>query len=139
VTETPVIVDTGPLVAFLVRDDAHHRWSADRFRELPAPFLTCEAVLTEAFHLVRRLPGGTARLFELLETGSIRVAFDLMDERRPLSRLMDKYADVPMSLADACVVRMAERVERASVLTLDRHFTLYRKHGRQPIPAIMPS
>jgi uncharacterized protein len=133
-----IIVDTGPLVGFLVGDDHHHAWAAERFRELPAPFLTCEPVLTETFHLVRRLGDGPARFFELLESGVLAVDLDLLGERARLRKLILKYADLPMSLADACLVRMAEIHPEALVLTVDGHFRIYRKNGRQPVPAVLP-
>ena len=74
----------------------------------------------------------------LLNRGLLRVEFDLMAERQSLDRLVQKYADLPMSLADACLVRMTELNDKAVVCTLDRHFQIYRKHGRQTIPTIMP-
>jgi predicted nucleic acid-binding protein len=133
-----IIADTGPLVAFLVREDLHHSWAKEQFKNLPAPFLTCEPVLTEAFYLVHRLNEGKQRFFELLDSGLLSVEFELMTEQKALSRLVRKFGDVPMSLADACVVRMAEMSPKASVFTLDGHFRIYRKHGRQPIPTILP-
>jgi len=134
-----IIVDTGPLVAFLVGTDRHHSWAAERFRELRAPFLTCEAVLAETFYLVARLRDGPGRFFELLDSGLlVGASFDVFSERNTLRKLVRKYADLPMSLADACVVRMAELHDRASVFTVDGQFRIYRKHGRRQIPAILP-
>jgi len=138
VPEFRIIIDTGPLVAFLVSEDSHHSWAVEQFKILTFPFLTCEPVLTEAFYLVHRLKQGKSRFFELLNSGLLTVGFDLMEERTALSRLVRKYHDVPMSLADACVVRMAEISPKASVFTLDGHFRIYRKEGRQVIPTIMP-
>lgn len=103
------------------------------------PLLTCEPVLTETFHLVSRLRNGSRRFFQLLGTGALSVEFDVMAEQEALARLARKYADLPMSLADACLVRMAEANADSSVFTLDRHFRIYRKHGRQLIPTVMPS
>lgn len=134
-----VIVDTGPLVALLVASDDHHRWTIERLRELRPPFLTCEAVLAEAAHLVRRVHDGIARFADLLESDLLRVDFDVMAERVPVARLLRRYADRPMSLADACLVRLAELHETASVFTVDGDFDVYRKHGRRVIPLIAPS
>jgi predicted nucleic acid-binding protein len=55
-----------------------------------------------------------------------------------IDRLRRKYADVPMSVADACLVRLAEQLGQCAVLTLDRDFSVYRRHGRQVIPLITP-
>lgn len=133
-----VIVDTGPLVAFLLETDSHHAWSVECFHELPAPFLTCEPVLTETFYLVSRLHNGRRRFFELLGTGLLNVEFDVLAEREALRKLIYKYADVPMSLADACLVRMAEQNNDAIVFTTDQDFRTYRKNRRQLIPLAIP-
>lgn len=133
-----VLVDTGPLVAFLREAEADHEWAAEKFAELPVPFLTCEPVLAETFFLVSRQPDGPRRFFELLGSGLLEVEFSVIAERDALWKLMHKYRDLPMSLADACLVRLAELNPGASVFTLDNHFRVYRKNGRQPIPAIMP-
>ena len=133
-----VIVDTGPLVAFLVETDSHHAWAVDRFHELPAPFLTCEPVLTETFYLVSRLHNGPRRFFELLDSGLLNVEFNVLAEREALRKLIYKYADLPMSLADACLVRMTEQLDNAVVSRRTATFRTYRKNGRQMIPLIMP-
>lgn len=133
-----VIIDTGPLVAFLVEDDIHHAWSVSALKSLLAPFLTCEPVLTETYHLVHRLPCGSRRFFDLLDSGLLLVDVSLLAERRALSKLALKYSDLPMSLADACIVRLAELNPGSAVFTVDGHFRIYRKNGRQVIPTIMP-
>jgi len=135
---TEVIVDTGPLVALLVGTDAHHRWLVDRLREIRPPLLTCEAVLAETAHLVRRVRHGIERFADLLESDLLCVEFDLTAERARVARLLRKYADRPMSLADACLVRLAELHDGASLLTVDGDFAVYRKHGRRVIPLIAP-
>jgi predicted nucleic acid-binding protein len=133
-----IIVDTGPLVALLVRTEDHHEWTVERLRELKPPFVTCEAVLAETAHLVRRVRHGLDRFVELLMSDLLRTDFDLMAERAAVGRLLRKYADRPMSLADACLVRLAELHDGASVLTVDGDFAVYRKHGRRAIPLIAP-
>ena len=133
-----IIVDTGPLVALLVRTDDHHRWALDRLRELRPPFLTCEPVLAELAHLVRRLRHGVDRFVDLLLSDLLRVDFGVMVERATVGRLLRKYAGRPMSLADACLVRLAELHDGASVLTIDADFSVYRKNGRRAIPLIAP-
>jgi len=138
VSERSVIADAGPLVAFLVEREPRHAWAVEQFKLLPAPFLTCEPVLTEAFHLLKRVPNGPRRLFQMFERGLFSIEFNLADEAELLGRLMRKYEDLPMSLADACLVRMAEINPTAIVFTLDRHFRVYRKHGRQAIEVVTP-
>ena len=135
----PAIVDTGPLVAFLDRADRHHRWVADRLEELDPPLLVCEPVLAEAMYLLARFSRAQDALFELLENGALRIAFRIEEHVSILRKLHHKYRDRPMSLADACIVRMAEIHERHAVLTLDSDFTIYRKHSRVPLELIHPA
>jgi len=134
----PAIVDTGPLVAFFDRAELHHRWVAQRIEELEAPLLVCEPVLTEAMHLLARYARAQAALFELLQNGALSIAFRLEEHLDPLRKLLHKYRDTPMSLADACLVRMAEIYERHAILTLDSDFLVYRRHGRLPLTLIRP-
>lgn len=132
------IVDTGPLVAFLDGSERHHLWVADRIRDLDAPLLVCEPVLAEAMHLLARFPRAQDPLLGLLENGALTVAFRTEDHVADLRKLHRKYRDRPISLADACIVRMAEIFERHSVLTLDSDFLIYRKHRRTPLALIHP-
>lgn len=133
-----ILIDTGPLVAFLNRGDAHHVWARSQMERLSAPLLTCEAVLAEAAHLLRRDTRGPAALVELIARGVIAVPFRLEDEIGPVRELLARYADVPVSLADACLVRMSELIPEARVVTLDAHFRVYRRLGRRVIPVVMP-
>jgi len=132
-----VLLDTGPLVAFFNRRDRHHEWTVDQWSRLTAPLLTCEAVLSEASFLLSRHTAHSPVL-ELVERGLLQAPFRLEDEVSAVRRLVGRYTDVPMSLADACLVRMSEQHADCAVLTLDRHFTVYRRHGRQLIRTIMP-
>jgi predicted nucleic acid-binding protein len=133
------IVDTGPLVAFFDRAERHHRWAIERIEEMQAPLLVCEPVLAETMYLL----GGQAKaqdaLFGLMENGALDVAFQIEEHVGALRKLMHKYRDTPMSLADACLVRMAEIHEHHAVMTLDSDFSIYRKHGRTPLDLIRPN
>jgi uncharacterized protein len=136
---TRAIIDTGPLVAAFDRAERYHLWTVDRVKELEAPLLMCEPVLTEAIYLLARSQRARDALFDLLRNTAIVLAFRVDEHIGALRRLMRKYQDTPMSLADACIVRMAEIHEEHSVLTLDSDFTVYRKHDRVPIPLIHPA
>jgi predicted nucleic acid-binding protein len=133
-----VIADTGPLVALLNRGDQFHAWVKAKVSELQPPFLTCEVVIAEASFLLRPHRPGVNELLRLVSEGHLIVPFRLEGEARSISELMNRYASVPMSLADACLVRMAELHDSHSILTLDADFRIYRMHRRQHIPAIMP-
>ena len=135
----PAIVDTGPLIAFFDRSERHHHWVAERVEELEAPLLVCEPVLTETMYLLARYSGAQEVLFDLLQNGALKIAFRIEEHVDELRRLLHKYRDVPMSLADACVVRMAEIHEHHAVFTLDSDFSVYRKHREIPLPLIHPA
>jgi uncharacterized protein len=132
------IVDTGPLVAFLDRSERHHRWVAGRIEELDGPLLLCEPVVTEAMYLLMRYPNAQDALLGLVQNGALLIAFRVDEHVPALRKLQRKYRDTPMSLADACIVRMAELYDRHSVLTLDSDFSVYRKNGKVPLPLIHP-
>ncbi len=135
----PAIVDTGPLVAFLDRAEQHHHWVVAQVEELPPPLLVCEPVVAEAMYLLARFSRGQDALLGLLETGALRIAFRIDEHVPALRKLHQKYRDTPMSLSDACIVRMTEIYERHAVLTLDSDFTIYRKNGREPLELIYPA
>ena len=126
-----MVIDTGPLVALLNSRDAHHAWARDVLDRIDPPLVTCEAVLSEACFLVRNLEGGPAAVLEFVARGIVEIPFRIEPEIAAVRRLMARYASVPMSLADACLVRMTELDERATILTLDRDFAIYRFGGNK--------
>ena len=131
-----LLADAGFLIALLSRRDRHHPWAAAQPPSLPPPWKTCDAVLSEAFHLLGAR--GRPSLTALLRRGAVVPAFDLADELDRVLNLMQKYADVPMSLADACLVRMSETLPDPVILTTDTDFRIYRRHGRQVVPCMTP-
>jgi predicted nucleic acid-binding protein len=132
-----VLADTGFLVALLSRRDFHHAWAATQTARFAPPWRTCEAVLSETFHLLgsRGSPGLSA----LLRRRALLTAFDLDNDVESVLKLLQKYGDVPMSLADACLVRMTETLPDPVILTTDSDFRIYRRHSRQVVPCVMPS
>lgn len=126
-----VIVDTGPLVAFINRREQLHKWVIAELATINQPLLTCEAVITEACFLLRNVYGGEEALISLLETGKIQLPFHLDEETAAVRELLVRYRSVPISLADACLVRMAELSAESAVFTLDSDFRIYRKNKNQ--------
>ena len=131
-----VIIDSSALVGLLDPRDQHHRRARAVVADLPLPWLTCEAVVVETLFLLARTEGD--RLCRLLRDGRLRVTFGLRDEVKSILDLREKYADVPMSLADACLVRMSETLPTPIVVTTDTDFKIYRRHSRQIVPCLMP-
>ena len=131
-----VLVDAGFLIAFLSDRDNHHNWALAQSGHVLLPWKTCEPALSEAFHILAQ--EGRSALASLMRRSAVISAFALNDQREAVLKLMQKYADVPMSLADACLVRMTEVLPDPIVLTTDSHFRIYRRHSRQVVPCAMP-
>ena len=134
----PILLDTGPLVALLSQQDDYHTWSKTQFKQFQAPLLTCEAVISEAAFLLRHVSGGLSTLLTMLDQGLLTIPFLLAQEAQVIQFQLEKYANVPMSLADACLVRMSEQYPQARVFTLDSDFYIYRKHRHEKILCIIP-
>jgi uncharacterized protein len=129
------IADTGFLVAFASRDDAHHDWANNLASQFDGPLLTCEAVLAEAaFHL-----RNVEVVLDMLRDGLVTVAFVCAENLPQLEQLAKRYADRRPDLADLCLIRMSELYPHHSVITVDRDdFRVYRRNKREVIPIICP-
>lgn len=133
-----ILLDTGPLVAFLYERERDHDWAMEQFASLDQPMISCEPVLTEACFLVARNGQSPVVVLDLVERGVVRVGIELQEELAPVRALMQRYANVPMSLADACLVRLAE-LTHLPICTLDGDFRIYRAHGRRALDLLMPA
>ncbi len=133
-----VIIDAGPLAAMLHRHDQYHVWVRRVLDQIKPPLLTCEACLSEAWFILRGLPVARAGLVDLLRREIIQAPFRLPSETKPVAFLLERYASVPMSFADACLVRLSELYPHSEVLTTDSDFNIYRRNGKEIIPVIMP-
>jgi predicted nucleic acid-binding protein len=131
-----VLADSGFLVALLVDRDSNHEWAAAMAARHPRPWMTCEAAISEAAYLLG--PAGTDALAALLERRLLICGFDFAAHVDDVTRLMKKYNSVPMSVADACLVRMTEIVSDPVILTTDSDFHVYRRNGRQVVPCVTP-
>ena len=134
-----IIIDAGPLAALLHQDDQYHKWVRQQVASLRPPFFTCESVLSETWFLLRGLYSARQGLLKLLRDQMVQVAFDASSEMSGVTALLDRYTNVPMSVADACLVRMSELSDSSTIFTTDSDFYIYRKHGNQRIPLIIPA
>ena len=132
-----VFVDAGFLAAFLVARDSNHAWAVAQPRRFPPPWHTCDAVLSETLHLIGQ--HAFTPLSSLIRGGAVVSSFRFADSTNEVLALMERYADVPMSFADACLVRMTETAPDPSLLTTDTDFRIYRRHGRKTIPCVLPA
>jgi uncharacterized protein len=133
-----VILDTGPLVAYLIEEDDHHQWAVETFRSLPPLFWTCEAVLTEAIYLLGGEPTALGMIRTWLDNRWIQLPFRFVEHHQRVLGLIAQYHSVPMDFADACVVRLSELLTGCPVLTVDSDFRVFRKNRRETIRTIMP-
>ena len=131
------ICDTGPLVAYLNRHDPYHAWAVALMRQVRAPMLTTEPVLTEVANFLRADQVDVDPLFQLLERDALRLDLQIASHWPRLRALMARYEQ--MDVADASIVAISERHPRSQVLTVDRtDFSIYRRNDRQVIKFIAP-
>ena len=135
---TRVAMDTGPLVAYFCEREVHHAWAVNQFKDFVLPILTCEPVLTEACFLLQRAKVPPSRLLEKISPSVLQIGICLTDEAGAVAELMLRYRNLPMSLADACLVRLAE-ISRLPICTLDDDFAIYRGRRRTYLKLISPS
>jgi predicted nucleic acid-binding protein len=133
-----VILDTGPLVAFLNRRDKFHNWALGHWGQIQPSMLTCEAVVSEACFLLGGTGSGVDSVMQLIQRKIISISFHLDKHIEPVKRLLLKYRSIPISFADACLIKMSELNPDSRIFTLDSDFNLYRKNRRRIIPTIMP-
>jgi predicted nucleic acid-binding protein len=123
---TPVLLDTGPIVALLDRSERRHRECAEVISRLDAPLVTCEGVIAEACFLLRSVRGASAAVLENVERGNFLVPYRVTGRTAKLVRLIKKYSDQPMDFADACLLDLADELGSGRILTLDSDFRIYR-------------
>ena len=132
------LVDAGPIIALLDRKDEYHDWAAEQFSRFDS-FATCEAALAEACARLAYAGFDQTAVIRLVDEGVLKLAFDTSRNLGRIIALMEKYRDLPMDFADACLVTMSEENKDSLVVTLDqRDFSVYRRYGRQAIPVLTP-
>jgi len=135
---SPIIADAGVIVGLIYEKDQWHKWAFEQSKQLAPPFFTCEIVITEACYLLQNVKDGEQIILSMIADGFLQVDFRLSDEAASIKSLMKKYENVPMSLADACLVRMSETIKDSTVFTTDSDFHIYRKNGKRKIDLIIP-
>jgi len=133
-----IIVDTGVLLALLSARDQHHKWAVEKASGLALPWATCEAVLSETYHRISPSPNARAGLLAMVRRGALCFPFALPPALGDLAGFLEKYADLPTSLADANLVLMADRIPKALIWTTDSDFTVYRLGGSRSLRVLLP-
>ena len=134
----PVLLDTGVIVALLDRSEKLHKACAQTVREVEAPLVTCEAVITESCYLLRNLSGASEAVIENITAGIFQVPFQLSRDTAGVKQVLRKYKERKIDLADACLIRLADQFGTADILTLDQDFTIYRWGKNKPF-RMLPS
>ena len=134
----PVLLDSGVVVALLDSAERHHGRCVATLNGLDRPLLTCEAVIAESCYLLRRVPGASERILENIERGNFQIPLRLANTAPQIRALMRKYRNIPASLADACLITMAEEFETGDILTLDSDFLAYRWRKDRPFQLLIP-
>ena len=128
----PILLDTGVIVALLDRRERYHAGCVALVERLERPLLTCETVIAESCYLLRALPGAAETVVENVERGVFQIPFQLSQAAATVRLLLRKYRDLPASVADACLIYLADQFNTGDILTLDRHFNTYRWHRTRP-------
>ncbi len=124
------LADASFIIALRSKDVAEKAWARGILEKVAPPFLTCEALLSEAAHFV-----DNAWLLRMLADDHFRVAFNLTEQLDGVNRFIVKYADQGVDLADACIARMSELFPREKIYSVDgKHFQLMRRFGDEPLP-----
>jgi predicted nucleic acid-binding protein len=122
-----VLLDTGPLVALLSKNDANHDRARQMFSACAPPFLSCESVLAEACFLMRKVhAAGPAEVVALGARGVFTIAMSVGEHWTSIEQLLRKYSSQPISLADACLIRCAEIHKEPRIATFDNDFNVYK-------------
>ena len=133
-----VLVDTGPLVAIMLRADEHHKICVDTLNDLPGPLFSCWPVITEAAWLLRGRRGVVQQLLDSIAEGFLEILPIQGSEASEIGKVMEKYRNIRPQLADAALVYLAERDGFDVIFTLDRRdFSVYRA-GRKGVLRIVP-
>jgi len=133
-----LLVDTSFLVALYDRTDLHHERCARAHEEYDEPLVTCEAVATESLHLLRRVPGAARAILASIEKGILAIPFRLSEKAAAVAAILDKYRDLPASLADACLIHMADQLDTGDIFTLDADFKHYRWRRNRAFRLLIP-
>jgi uncharacterized protein len=133
-----ILVDTGPLVAVLSREDEYHTACLRALRDMPSPLFSCWPVITEAAWLLRGFPRALQQLLRSVDGNFLELLPLAGAEAEAIAEVMRQYEDIRPQLADAALVYLAGREKIDTIFTLDRRdFSIYRR-GRKSTFHIVP-
>ena len=122
----PVLLDTGMIVALLDPTDSFYARCSDAMADVGAPLVTCETVIAESCYLLRDVEGAAEAILHSVATREFLIPISLTDAAVPVRRIMAKYRDRSIDLADAFLIHLADEFSTGDILTVDRDFRIYR-------------
>jgi uncharacterized protein len=134
----PVLLDTGVIVCLLDSSDVRHETCVEAVTSCPSPLVTCEAAIAESCYLVRRMRGAAERILESVASGAFQIPFQLSHEAAEIQRILRRYRDREIDLADACLIHLATELRTGEILTLDRDFEVYRWDRNKRFQPLIP-
>ncbi len=135
---TPILVDASYLIGVYDRSDPFHRHCLRVNDRVTRPLVTCEPVIAEALHMLRRFPQATASILQSVQENLLQISFNLNKSVTSVALLMEKYNDTPADLADACLIQMADELNTGDILTLDSDFLHYRWRKTKRFNLLIP-
>ncbi len=136
-----VLIDTGPILAYVNQKDQYHSWVVKQFDSLKQPFYSCEAVFTETVYQLLSMRMNPDKVLEYVTDGGIKIQpiFSNSDSQKRIRQIVRKYNDLPCDFADACLLNMVERAPQpAKIFTVDSDFNIYHTKDGQPFSLITP-
>ena len=133
----PVLIDSGPLIALFDADDRYHSVSVDFIRRNRRPLATSLANITEAVYVLDYSRDAQTAFLKWISSSSIAIEAIDPDEILKICQLFEKYHDVPMDFADACMVYLGERLSTDEIATVDSDFEVYRMRGKRPFKNVL--
>jgi uncharacterized protein len=134
----PILLDTGVIVAWLDTSESKHQDCVDVLQGTSSPLVTCEGVIAESCYLLRNVTGAKEAVLENVSSGVFQIPLRLSEAASDVRRILLKYRDHNVDLADACLVHLANEFETGEILTLDSDFQIYRWGKNKPFRSLVP-
>lgn len=126
-----ILIDSGPLIALFDASDFYHEAAVEFIQKNSYPLLSSLASVTEVLHLLDFNRNAQIDFLEWISRGGVEIHPIQKEDFPRIKALTEKYRDLPMDFADACLVLLAEKLDIISIATIDRDFTIYRIRGRK--------
>jgi len=134
----PVLLDTGTIVALLDSTDTFHTRCSEAMADVGAPLITCETVIAESCYLLRDVDGAAKAILHSVATREFLIPISLPDAAPHVRRILTKYRDRNVDLADVFLIHLANEFSTGDILTVDSGFQIYRWGRNKPFRLLVP-